>query len=166
MEDGEDCHYPETREGGLYSPEGFQTDLVTPNYQQRPRGGRSSTDVLSHREIQPPSSEPFRWMSKEVSRAGAERLSGKDLPSVKKLQDLDSDLIRRKGSVQRRLFRGTSKETKRSKSTRASCPIDSRLLYRQESTSDSREVRVGSEEDRFPEDPLRITTISVAVYLV
>jgi hypothetical protein len=33
MEDGEDCHYPETREGGLYSPEGFQTDLVTLNYQ-------------------------------------------------------------------------------------------------------------------------------------
>jgi hypothetical protein len=56
-------------------------------------------DVLSYREIQPPSGEPFRWTSKEVSRAGAERLSRKDLLSVEKLQDLNSDLIRRKGSV-------------------------------------------------------------------
>ena len=38
-------------------------------------------------------------MSKKVSRAGAERLSGKDLLSVEELQDLDSDIIRREGSV-------------------------------------------------------------------
>jgi hypothetical protein len=85
---------------------------------------------------------------------------------VEELQDLDSDLIRYKGSVQRRSFGSTGKETKRPKSTRASSEIDNRLLHRQESTSDSREVRIGSEEDRFPGDPLRIATISVAVYLV
>ena len=69
------------------------------SYQQRPKGGRSSANVLSHREIQPLSSEPFRGTAKEVGRAGAKRLSGEDLPSVEELQDLDTDIIRREGSV-------------------------------------------------------------------
>jgi hypothetical protein len=85
---------------------------------------------------------------------------------VEELQDLNPSLIRRKGSVQQCLSGGTSEETKRSKSTRASYPIDSGLLYRQEGIGDSREVRVGSQEDRFSRDSLRIATVSVTIYLV
>jgi hypothetical protein len=44
--------------------------------------------------------------------------------------------------------------------------MDIRLLYGQENTGGSREVRVGSEEEPSPRDPSRITAVSATVYLV
>jgi hypothetical protein len=115
----------------------------------------------------------FSTSSSEVScclcslgRTCAECLGREDLPGVEELQDLESGLIRYGGSAQRRSFAGTSKEAKKLKSTGASCPTDSGLLRTQESTSDDRKVRVGSQEDRFSGDSAKIATVSVAVYLV
>jgi hypothetical protein len=115
----------------LHNSEGFQADLVAPDYKQRPRGFSSSKTVLAYRECQPPPpSESFRLEAKGTGGKCAECPSREDIPGIEELERSNPDHVRCQGGFRPRPFGSTGKKTERSKGTGASRPMDNRLLYR------------------------------------